>query len=1081
MSLTDRTYVDGQASWPAQQFFKITKPPLSGVHSRKRVHELFDEACRSPTVWVCAPAGSGKTMAVASYIDSRQLPALWYQIDSSDGDLGSFFDNMNLAMQWVAPHAGVLPRWTDACVSAPGAFAAMYFRELFRQLPDPSVIVFDNYQEVGCYESGQGSALCDVLLLGLMQAPVGTTMIFVSREEPPAAFARLRTTRQMALLDWEAIGLTEDESAAIVGSCCTELSSKVGAAQQLHSKTRGWVTGLLLLLEHCKSRRAGDGPALPDALVRADTLFAPETRLVFDYFEYELLRHVSAAEREFLLTTALLPIVDLESARAIVQDESSDALFTRVTRRNLFTIKHADGAYEYHPMFRSYLLASASQYYGEQQFRERRLLVGQLLAERGVLDAAIELLLQAREWQSAIDLMLANAGTLIEQGRAQTLSRWLRAVPESVRTTHAWLLYWMSFCDLLVNPAEARNVLQRALELFESQDDAAPLIRCWCGIIDSFLIEWKDLGHVRPWVNRFHSFTSNRPQPHPTVMADGVFSYISALLWVQPDHPDLAIYAQRAESIFHQESNADERFSMAVIRLLPYHRWAGDLGKFKRIYSSVGASTPPKSVRPLARLNACVARAQMGALSGTVHEAAAAVSDGLAIADASGLHMCDVVLCSEAIWAHIGVGDTVAAESALSRMSAAVRCATEEAHFRHFIAVLLIHEGQAKRAIDEATRALELSGYYIGTLRCTICLSAALLAAGDLDGAMARLDEAREMAERMQSDYFLSTCSFLDAQIQRLCGNRQGAVQRLSEFLEYAKKYGVALPGYVPRAEMATLLSFALGESLHVEVVQDLITRARMTPPSSNADVNWPWPIKIFSLGRFLVLKDGLPVVGGGKAQNKPLELLGALIAHGGRNVGMNNLAQLLWPDTDGDIGRANLRTTLLRLRRLIGDAAVTQQGSALSLSAEHCWLDLWAFERICDSRTDGSEPAERIERMCALYAGTFLPDKEEPWIINQRERLRTKALRMILDIGQQFESTDKLAAAIDVYQKGIEVDSLAEELYRRLMRCYLRTNRSAEALTLYQRYRTLLSRSLQIEPSAETRSLFHKIQRLAM
>ena len=362
-----------------------------------------------------------------------------------------------------------------------------------------------------------------------------------------------------------------------------------------------------------------------------------------------------------------------------------------------------------------------------------------------------------------------------------------------------------------------------------------------------------------------------------------------------------------------------------------------------------------------------------------------------------------------------------------------------------------------------------------------MCLAAALIQVGALDEAIVRLDEARSMSERMGSELYASTCDFLQAHVHSLRGERDAALEYLGKFLKFARNCGIVVPAHATRADAARLLSFGIAENFCIEAIKEVIVRTRLAPPASDVGVNWPWPVKIFALGRLLVLKDDAPLVFNGKAQKKSLELLSALIAQGGRDVGMNKLAQLLWPDTDGDTARTNLRTTLLRLRRLIGDAAVVHQGSSLSLNEECCWLDVWAVEQVCDARVGDLDPMQRVDKLFALYRGEFLPDSDEPWLINQRERLRAKALRLILGVGERLELDGRLAEAIDVYQKGIEVDSLAEEIYRRLMRCYLATNRAAEALVLYQRYRTLLSRSLQIEPAAETKSLFRKIQQLAM
>jgi LuxR family transcriptional regulator, maltose regulon positive regulatory protein len=57
-----------------------------------------------------------------------------------------------------------------------------------------------------------------------------------------------------------------------------------------------------------------------------------------------------------------------------------------------------------------------------------------------------------------------------------------------------------------------------------------------------------------------------------------------------------------------------------------------------------------------------------------------------------------------------------------------------------------------------------------------------------------------------------------------------------------------------------------------------------------------------------------------------------------------------------------------------------------------------------------------------------------------------------------------------------LEIDNVAEEVYRRLMSCYVRSGRPAEALRVYRRCQEMLSLVLGIAPSAETDALRRSI-----
>ena len=103
-------------------------------------------------------------------------------------------------------------------------------------------------------------------------------------------------------------------------------------------------------------------------------------------------------------------------------------------------------------------------------------------------------------------------------------------------------------------------------------------------------------------------------------------------------------------------------------------------------------------------------------------------------------------------------------------------------------------------------------------------------------------------------------------------------------------------------------------------------------------------PVKIYSLGRFLIEIDGNPIRFTAKAQRKPLELLKALVALGGETVPVDQLTESLWPEAEGDKAQGSFATTLHRLRGLIGSASLRHADARLTLDPGCCWVDAWAF-----------------------------------------------------------------------------------------------------------------------------------------
>jgi len=70
---------------------KLTPPRVGRVVPRERLYRSLDAALDASAVWVGAPAGSGKTTAIADYLTRRKTPLVWYRVDAGDLDLAAFF------------------------------------------------------------------------------------------------------------------------------------------------------------------------------------------------------------------------------------------------------------------------------------------------------------------------------------------------------------------------------------------------------------------------------------------------------------------------------------------------------------------------------------------------------------------------------------------------------------------------------------------------------------------------------------------------------------------------------------------------------------------------------------------------------------------------------------------------------------------------------------------------------------------------------------------------------------------------------------------------------------------------------
>ncbi len=126
--------------------------------------------------------------------------------------------------------------------------------------------------------------------------------------------------------------------------------------------------------------------------------------------------------------------------------------------------------------------------------------------------------------------------------------------------------------------------------------------------------------------------------------------------------------------------------------------------------------------------------------------------------------------------------------------------------------------------------------------------------------------------------------------------------------------------------------------------------------------------------------------------------LLAYLLMHGVAVHARGDLACLLWPTFDEPRARTNLRQTLHRLRQALPGSA-----GLLEVDAHHvAWhsdviidLDVRRFETAIANADGASEAGDEqderafLETAVRYYRGDLLPESSEPWIHEERVRLR--------------------------------------------------------------------------------------------
>ena len=367
---------------------KITAPVIpEWALTRPRITTLIAEGRRwCPLTLLTAPAGSGKTMALALWAATEPGTVAWVTVDEFDNRPGVFW-------------AHVVAALSRSGVAVPGAFPAAQGRdaghvfllrlaaEMAAQDP-PVTLVLDDLH-----------LLTDTTVLNgldyvLRNTGSGLRLLVTARMDPALSLHRHRLAGELTEIGTSDLAFTMGEAGELMARHGCTLTAD--SLESLTRRTEGWAAGLRLAAMSMHTHPD------PDQFVKE---LITDDSAVTGYLVKEVLNLQPPAVRDVLLSTSILEHVNAQAARELTGNEQAGRILPALARANAFVQPTGSGWYRYHPLFAEVLRLELRREHPDRMACLHRRAT-RWYERNGQLTSAVRHAAKAGDWQLAASMVI---------------------------------------------------------------------------------------------------------------------------------------------------------------------------------------------------------------------------------------------------------------------------------------------------------------------------------------------------------------------------------------------------------------------------------------------------------------------------------------------------------------------------------------------------------------------------------------------------------------------------------------------------------------------------------------------------
>ena len=395
-------------------------PAMERLVPRRALFDALSSVRGGQVVLLCAPAGSGKTVVLRSWMRSGAGPdpVAWVSVERDEEDAQHFWLSVIDALAGAVHEEGLVER-----VSATPAFRGDGVIEPLLSsldgLEEPVVLMIDDLHELRSPDALR------LLERFLARIPPTLRVVLSTRADPDLALHRLRLTGDLVEIRGADLRFSLEETRGLLKADGIALADATVA--QLHEHTEGWAAGLRLA--------AISLAAHPDR-ERFVSEFSGSERTVAAYLLAEVLERQPAEVRDLLLRTSIVDRVSGPLADFLTGAAGSERILQELEDANAFVSSIDAGRtwFRYHHLFAD-LLRLELRRLAPAAIGPLHRAAAEWHEQHGHIVGAIRHAQAAGDWPNATRMVADNYVSLVFDGRLRTLHALLAAFPKGAADT----------------------------------------------------------------------------------------------------------------------------------------------------------------------------------------------------------------------------------------------------------------------------------------------------------------------------------------------------------------------------------------------------------------------------------------------------------------------------------------------------------------------------------------------------------------------------------------------------------------------------------------------------------------------